>query len=66
MQAKILPAGGEKRVCYRLLLCSHRQSGGKKRLSADSKINEWLIESHKSTTIVNALFLIYFPGSKTP
>src|SRR5271157_2546776 len=65
MQAKIHPAGGEKRVCYRLLLCSHRQSGGKA-LSADSKINEWPIESHKSTKIVNALFLIYLPWIEDP
>jgi len=65
MQAKILPAGGEKPCANRLLLCSHRQSGGKA-LSADSKINQWPIESHKSTTIVNSLFLICFPWIEDP
>ena len=39
---------------------------GGKALSADSKINEWPIESHKSTTIVNALFPIYFPWIEDP
>ena len=52
-------------MCYRLLLCSHRQSGGKA-LSADIEISEWSIESHKSTTIVNALFLIYLPWIEDP